>query len=147
MITSLHNMLDCESNRTRRCLLIYPLHSQMPTAYQKEIFQIPPFGFRKVIISTNIAETSITVEDVKYVIDCGKCKLKTFDIDTKLESLSDHWVSIANMKQRKGRAGRTSEGVSYHLFSRLDFLIIIICLLCNYICFYYIFKAKIIYIH
>lgn len=78
----------------------------MPTADQKQIFSVPPPSMRKIIISTIIAETSITIEDVVYVIDCGKTKLGNFDVENNLQTLEPEWVSEANALQRKGRAGR-----------------------------------------
>lgn len=86
--------------------IIYPLHSRMPTIDQKLIFKEPPDDIRKIIIATSIAETSITIEDVVYVIDCGKTKLGRFDIVHNIQTLNPEWVSLANAKQRRGRAGR-----------------------------------------
>lgn len=65
-------------------------------------------GVRKIILATNIAETSITIDDVVYVIDCGKIKMKNYDIKNNIQTLKPEWVSLANAKQRKGRAGRYS---------------------------------------
>lgn len=98
--------------------IIIPLHSQMPSVDQKQIFEPAPPGKRKIIISTNIAETSITIDDVTYVIDCGRMKRSDFDTETNTQTLDDLWVSQANADQRKGRAGRVKPGVCYHLFSR-----------------------------
>lgn len=78
----------------------------MPTVDQKLVFEVPPPGIRKIIIATNIAETSITIEDVVYVIDSGKIKLTRFDVKNNMETLEPEWVSLANAKQRRGRAGR-----------------------------------------
>ena len=64
---------------------------------------------RKIIIATNIAETSITIDDVVYVIDCGKIKLKNFDVDNNITTLRPEWVSLANARQRRGRAGRLED--------------------------------------
>ena len=64
-------------------------------------------GVRKIILATNIAETSITVDDIVYVIDCGKIKMKTIDTEKNLCALQEEWVSLANAKQRRGRAGRS----------------------------------------
>lgn len=63
-------------------------------------------GLRKIVIATNIAETSITIDDIVHVIDCGKIKMKNFEIESNITTLKEEWVSIANAKQRKGRAGR-----------------------------------------
>ena len=78
----------------------------MPIVDQKLIFQTPPPEIRKIIIATNIAEASITIEDVVYVINCGKAKLSKYDMDANIETLEPEWISLANAKQRKGRAGR-----------------------------------------
>lgn len=77
----------------------------MPTADQKLIFEVF-HDVRKIIIATMIAETSITIEDVVYVIDCGKAKLSKFDVENNMQTLDAEWESEANAKQRKGRAGR-----------------------------------------
>ena len=87
-------------------LRVLPLHSLMPTVNQREIFERPPQGVRKIVIATNIAETSITIDDVVFVIDCGKIKVKDFNPEVNLTSLEPQWVSKANAKQRRGRAGR-----------------------------------------
>ena len=85
--------------------VIFPLHSLMPTARQRDIFDRPKKGLRKVIIATNIAETSITIEDVVFVVDCGKIKIKNFNVESNMTTLQPEWASLANVKQRLGRAG------------------------------------------
>lgn len=117
-ISKLHKMITDNSFFSLSRYVIYPLHSLMPTVSQKSIFSHPPPGKRKIIIATNIAETSITIDDVVFVIDCGKLKIKNFDIDNNITTMKEEWVSLANAQQRKGRAGRVQEGVCYHLFSR-----------------------------
>lgn len=97
--------------------IIFPLHSLMPTIDQKKIFATYS-NKRKIIVATNIAETSITIDDVVYVIDCGLIKITNYDSLTNTESLAPEWVSLANASQRKGRAGRVKAGVCFHLFSR-----------------------------
>ncbi|KAI8792942.1 ATP-dependent RNA helicase YTHDC2 [Biomphalaria glabrata] len=94
------------------------LHSSLQQSEQKKVFKNPPSGVRKIILSTNIAETSITIDDVVFVIDCGKVKEKTFDALTSFTSLKSNWISKASALQRKGRAGRCQPGKCYHLFSR-----------------------------
>ncbi|XP_021366519.1 ATP-dependent RNA helicase DHX36-like isoform X2 [Mizuhopecten yessoensis] len=96
---------------------IIPLHSMMPTVNQKEVFDRPPPGVRKIIIATNIAETSITIDDVVYVVDCGKIKVKDFEPEINLATLTSQPVSKANARQRRGRAGRVQEGVCFHLYT------------------------------
>lgn len=68
-------------------------------------------------MSTNLAETSITIDDCVFVIDCGKMKEKRFDSNRNMESLETVWVTKANALQRKGRAGRVMPGVCIHLFT------------------------------
>ncbi|KAG8185460.1 hypothetical protein JTE90_019719 [Oedothorax gibbosus] len=104
-------------NRT----MLFTLHSQMPSTDQKRVFKSPPPGMRKIILATNIAETSITINDVVFVIDCGKVKEKTFDSITGVTQLKAGWISKASAIQRRGRAGRCRPGLCYHLYSRTRF--------------------------
>jgi ATP-dependent RNA helicase DHX36 len=108
----LQSLLFFKSNH-----LLLPLHSMMPTVNQKEVFDRPPPGVRKIILSTNIAETSITIDDVVYVIDCGKIKIKNYDPVLKISTLQPEWNSQANSHQRRGRAGRVQSGECYHLYT------------------------------
>ncbi|XP_027836248.2 ATP-dependent DNA/RNA helicase DHX36-like [Aphis gossypii] len=102
---------------TSRYILI-PLHSMLPTVSQKSVFESPPRGVRKIILSTNIAETSVTIDDVVYVINNGRMKLKGFDAENNIGTLNEEWVSLANSRQRRGRAGRVRPGICYHLYTR-----------------------------
>ncbi|KAK2896458.1 hypothetical protein Q8A67_010946 [Cirrhinus molitorella] len=104
------------NRRTNRCV-VYPLHSSLSNEDQQAVFNRPPEGVTKIIISTNIAETSVTIDDVVYVIDSGRMKEKRYDASRSMESLEDVWVSRANALQRKGRAGRVASGVCFHLFT------------------------------
>ncbi|XP_053316891.1 putative ATP-dependent RNA helicase DHX57 isoform X2 [Spea bombifrons] len=104
------------NRRSKRCV-IYPLHSSLSSEEQQAVFSRPPQGVTKIIISTNIAETSITIDDVVYVIDSGKMKETRYDPGKSMESLEETWVSRANTLQRKGRAGRVASGVCFHLFT------------------------------
>lgn len=81
----------------------------------------PKPGQRKIVISTNLAETSITIDDCVFVIDSGKMKEKRFDPNRNMESLETVWVTKANALQRKGRAGRVTSGVCIHLYTRHRF--------------------------
>lgn len=116
-ISKLYSMMR-EKHFNEQHYLIYPLHSKLATSDQRLIFDKPPKGIRKIILSTNIAETSITIDDVVHVIDCGKIKMTNLQIETNNESLDVEWISLANASQRRGRAGRTQSGVCYHLFSK-----------------------------
>ncbi|XP_020943251.1 putative ATP-dependent RNA helicase DHX57 isoform X1 [Sus scrofa] len=108
------------NRRSNRCV-VHPLHSSLSSEEQQAVFVKPPVGVTKIIISTNIAETSITIDDVVYVIDSGKMKEKRYDASKGMESLEDTFVSQANALQRKGRAGRVTSGVCFHLFTSHHF--------------------------
>ncbi len=101
-----------------KTLWVLPLHSALPIGDQERVFERSPPGVHKVVCSTNIAETSITVSDVGYVIDSGKMKEVRYDAERKMSTLVEAWVSQANATQRQGRAGRVNEGVCFRLFSR-----------------------------
>ncbi|XP_041954389.1 ATP-dependent RNA helicase DHX30 [Alosa sapidissima] len=98
--------------------MILPLHSSMSVADQQAVFQRPPEGQRKIVLATNIAETSITIDDIVHVVDVGSQKEQSYDPKTKVSCLDTVWVSRSNVTQRKGRAGRCQPGHSYHLFPR-----------------------------
>ncbi|XP_048776518.2 ATP-dependent DNA/RNA helicase DHX36-like isoform X2 [Ostrea edulis] len=120
-ISDLNKMLLEDSKMNNGKLRIVPLHSLMPTVNQKEVFDRPPPGIRKIVIATNIAETSITIDDVVYVVDCGFIKVNDFQPETGLLSLDSYQVSRANALQRKGRAGRVQAGHCFHLFTSLQY--------------------------
>ena len=73
---------------------------------------------RKLVLATNVAETSITIPDVTVVIDCGRMKEVRYDPQTRMSALVECWVSRANANQRRGRAGRVRSGTAYHLFEK-----------------------------
>ena len=104
-----------------RKLHILPLYGRLPKEEQEKVFEDPPEGKKKVVISTNIAETSVTIRDITTVIDSGLCKLNFYNPRNFTSSLIESPVSKASCNQRKGRAGRTHEGTCYRLFSRKDF--------------------------
>ena len=118
-----------EINRTRVRLLASPffndtekfmiisLHSRVPSLEQKKVFMRPPHGCRKIVLSTNIAETAVTIDDIVYVIDTGRMKEKSYDPYNNVLTLQSSWVSKASAKQREGRAGRCQPGICYHLYS------------------------------
>ncbi|KAM0333990.1 hypothetical protein ACHAQA_001010 [Verticillium albo-atrum] len=98
--------------------MVYPLHSSIATEDQEAAFLVPPPGVRKVVLATNIAETGITIPDVTCVIDTGKHREMRFDERRQLSRLIDTFISRANAKQRRGRAGRVQEGLCFHLFTK-----------------------------
>ncbi len=116
---------DCLDNLSHapfaRQLHILPLYGRLSKEEQERVFEVPPAGKRKVVISTNIAETSVTISDITTVIDSGLCKLNFYSPRTFTSSLIETPVSKASCNQRKGRAGRTHEGTCYRLYSRRDF--------------------------
>ncbi|MCJ1396561.1 hypothetical protein MMC18_009452 [Xylographa bjoerkii] len=96
---------------------MYMLHSSI-AAGQNEVFDTVPAGCRKIILGTNIAETSITIPDVQYVVDTGKLREKQYDQLRRITKLQCTWISKSNSKQRAGRAGRVQNGHYYALFSK-----------------------------
>lgn len=91
-------------------LAVLPIYSQMPADLQAKIFQSTDDGRRKCIVATNIAETSLTVDGIMYVVDCGFSKLKVYNSKLGMDSLQITPISQANANQRAGRAGRTGSG-------------------------------------
>ncbi|XP_018589914.1 3'-5' RNA helicase YTHDC2 isoform X2 [Scleropages formosus] len=100
---------------------IFTLHPNMQSSDQKEVLKCPLPGIRKIILSTSVAETSITVSDVAFVIDSGMVREKSFDALNNVTMLRTVWISKTSALQRKGRAGRCRPGICFHLFSRLRF--------------------------
>lgn len=102
-------------------LSILPIYSQMPADLQAKIFDRAAPGVRKVIVATNIAETSLTVDGIMYVVDCGFSKLKVYNPKMGMDTLQITPVSQANASQRAGRAGRTGPGKAFHLYTERAF--------------------------
>lgn len=97
---------------------VLPLHASLTAAEQRKVFSPAPRGQRKVIAATNVAETSITIEDVVAVIDTGRVKETSFDSQNNMVKLEEVWASRAACKQRRGRAGRVRAGICYKLYTR-----------------------------
>lgn len=102
-------------------LAILPIYSQLPADLQNKIFEKAPDGVRKVVVATNIAETSLTIDGIKYTVDCGYCKLKVFNPRIGMDALQVTPISQANANQRAGRAGRTGPGMAFRLFTELQY--------------------------
>ncbi|KAK4050571.1 putative ATP-dependent RNA helicase DHR1 [Microbotryomycetes sp. JL221] len=100
---------------------VLPLYSLLPTEKQMRVFAEPPPNTRLVVVATNVAETSITIPNIKYVVDCGRAKERQFDMNSGIQSFDVQWVSKASAQQRAGRAGRTGPGHCYRLYSSAVF--------------------------
>lgn len=102
-------------------LSILPIYSQMPADLQAKIFDRAAPGVRKCIVATNIAETSLTVDGIKYVVDAGYSKMKVYNPKMGMDTLQITPISQANASQRSGRAGRTGPGKAFRLFTEKAF--------------------------
>ncbi|XP_045216497.2 probable ATP-dependent RNA helicase DHX34 [Mercenaria mercenaria] len=101
--------------------IVLPLHSALSVEEQEKVFDIAPEGVRKCIVSTNIAETSVTIDGVRFIVDSGKVKEMSFDPKYKMQRLQEFWISRASAEQRKGRAGRTGPGVCFRLYEEREY--------------------------
>lgn len=101
---------------------VYPLYSQLAQNRQLEVFNPSAPGTRKVIISTNVAETSLTIPGIKYVIDSGVVKRRVYDPITGMDSLRIIRISQDQAWQRCGRAGRESDGICYRTYTHAEYL-------------------------
>ncbi|KAG0221162.1 hypothetical protein BGX31_010129 [Mortierella sp. GBA43] len=99
-------------------LIVCPIYSSLPSDMQGKIFEATPEGSRKVVLATNIAETSITIDGVKFVIDPGFAKMLSYNPKTGMESLVVTPCSRASANQRKGRAGRVGPGKCFRLYTQ-----------------------------
>jgi len=104
-----------------RKIHLVPLYGRLAKEEQERVFDPAPFGKRKVIISTNIAETSVTIPGIATVIDSGLAKMNFYNPHTYTSSLTETTVSKASCNQRKGRAGRTGPGMCYRLYTKKDY--------------------------
>uniref|UniRef100_A0A915C1J7 RNA helicase n=1 Tax=Parascaris univalens TaxID=6257 RepID=A0A915C1J7_PARUN len=102
-------------------LAVLPIYSQLPSDLQAKIFHKAPGGIRKCIVATNIAETSLTVDGILFVIDPGYCKLKVFNPRIGMDALQVFPISQASANQRAGRAGRTGPGQCFRLYTERQF--------------------------
>ncbi|CAL1270973.1 unnamed protein product [Larinioides sclopetarius] len=102
-------------------LAILPIYSQLPSDLQAKIFQKAPDGVRKCVVATNIAETSLTVDGIMFVVDSGYCKLKVYNPRIGMDALQIYPISQANANQRSGRAGRTGPGHCFRLYTESQY--------------------------
>ena len=106
-----------------RCqdVMILPLYAMLPPHQQSQVFQPLPEGHRLIVVATNVAETSITIPGIRYVVDCGRAKKKVLHADTGVSRFAVDWISKAAATQRAGRAGRTLPGHCYRIYSSAHF--------------------------
>jgi len=100
---------------------ILPLYARLPTAEQQRVFQRKPGGPRRIVLATNVAETSLTVPGIRYVVDPGTARISRYSRRTKVQRLPIEPISQASAAQRSGRSGRTAPGVCIRLYSEDDF--------------------------
>jgi ATP-dependent RNA helicase DHR2 len=112
---------DAQLSRTLPKLLVLPLYAALPSDLQQRVFQPTPKFTRKIILATNIAETSITVPGIRHVIDTGKAKQRLFRPSLNLDSLLTLPISRSSANQRSGRAGRDAPGTAYRLYPESEF--------------------------
>ncbi|MFD7277384.1 ATP-dependent RNA helicase HrpA [Streptomyces sp. NPDC059862] len=111
---------DALTRKQYRFTEILPLYARLSHAEQHRVFQ--PHAGRRIVLATNVAETSLTVPGIKYVIDPGFARISRYSHRTKVQRLPIEPVSQASANQRKGRCGRTSDGICIRLYSEDDFL-------------------------
>ncbi|WP_445402828.1 ATP-dependent RNA helicase HrpA [Streptomyces sp. LE64] len=117
---ALNKMFTRAGSAVRRSTEVLPLYARLSHAEQHRVFQ--PHSGRRVVLATNVAETSLTVPGIKYVIDPGTARISRYSHRTKVQRLPIEPVSQASANQRKGRCGRTSDGICIRLYSEDDFL-------------------------
>ena len=110
-----------QKSSAEKPLYVLPLYSLLPSEKQIKVFDKVPDDARLCVVATNIAETSLTIPNIKYVVDCGKIKMKFYDKVTGVSTFRVCWTSKASADQRSGRAGRTSPGHCYRLYSSAVF--------------------------
>lgn len=106
-----------EEEKKKNKLAVYPMHGTLSYHDQLKVFKPAPEGHRKVVVATNIAETSVTIPGIVHIIDCGFVKLRWYNIDTHTDSLIVLPISKASANQRAGRAGRMRSGKVYRLYT------------------------------
>ena len=113
--------IDLKDCANAQSMWVLPLYSLLPSYKQARVFDQPPEDCRLCVVSTNVAETSLTIPNVKYVVDCGRCKTRMYDKVTGVSTYRVCYTSKASANQRAGRAGRTGPGHCYRLYSSAVF--------------------------
>ncbi|MFF1685972.1 MULTISPECIES: ATP-dependent RNA helicase HrpA [unclassified Streptomyces] len=113
---------DALEKKKFRFTEVLPLYARLSHAEQHRVFQRPTGSLRRIVLATNVAETSLTVPGIKYVIDPGTARISRYSHRTKVQRLPIEAISQASANQRKGRCGRTSDGICIRLYSEDDFL-------------------------
>ncbi|XP_050517230.1 probable ATP-dependent RNA helicase DHX35 isoform X1 [Diabrotica virgifera virgifera] len=106
-----------EESRKKENMMVLPMYGSLPHHEQLKVFKPPPNGYRKVVVATNVAETSVTIPGIVHVIDCGFVKLKWYNTETHTDSLVVLPISKSSAAQRAGRAGRVRSGNVYRLYT------------------------------
>ncbi|OQR98048.1 ATP-dependent RNA helicase [Achlya hypogyna] len=114
-----HNPEDDEGSAENSTPYVHvlPLYSMLANDEQMKVFDAPPEKHRLIVVATNVAETSLTIPGVRYVVDAGRTKERVFDLKTGISEFTVQWISKASADQRAGRAGRTGPGHCYRLYS------------------------------
>uniref|UniRef100_A0A665UWD4 ATP-dependent RNA helicase DHX29 n=1 Tax=Echeneis naucrates TaxID=173247 RepID=A0A665UWD4_ECHNA len=121
-IQQLYDLLTSDKRfREKNRYCIVALHSTLSSKDQAAAFTVPPPGVRKIVLSTNIAETGVTIPDVVFVIDTGRTKENKYHESSQMSSLVETFVSKASALQRQGRAGRVRNGFCFRLFPKYRF--------------------------
>ncbi|KAJ1623273.1 P-loop containing nucleoside triphosphate hydrolase protein [Pavlovales sp. CCMP2436] len=113
--------LDAASGGAAKPMVVLPLHAGLSAEAQARVFAKSSARARKVVVATNIAETSLTIDGIRAVLDCGQAKLHSFDSVRGMELLTVQHISKSAARQRAGRAGRTRAGECYRLYSEAQF--------------------------
>ncbi|XP_024872377.1 probable ATP-dependent RNA helicase kurz isoform X1 [Temnothorax curvispinosus] len=111
------DVIDFKGLTNVQPLWVLPLYSLLPGHKQARVFESPPEGCRLCVVSTNVAETSLTIPNIRYVVDSGRCKTRLYDKVTGVSTYHISYASKAAATQRAGRAGRTRPGHCYRLYS------------------------------
>lgn len=119
--TSFAREASVGKNSSAGSLFVLPLYAMLPASAQLRVFDEVKEGERLVVVATNVAETSLTIPGIKYVVDTGREKVKNYNPSNGIETYEIEWISKASAAQRAGRAGRTGPGHCYRLYSSAAF--------------------------